>query len=154
MTWDVKLRPGITFHDGTPLTSEAVLLGFQHQMADPLISLALKPSYLPDDPDTEAYEPAEVIEEVMASNLRGLGGAGFPAGRKWSFIPTETDKPKYLVVNADEEGQPISSSISPIRVPVRSPAEEPLTVVTFVRFRMRNASVATRVTNAADSPGV
>jgi len=50
-------------------------------------------------------QPAEVIEEVMASNLRGLGGAGFPAGRKWSFIPTETDKPKYLVVNADE-GEP------------------------------------------------
>ena len=64
MTWDVKLRPGITFHDGTPLTSEAVLLGFQRQMADPLISLALKPSYLPDDPDTEAYEPAEVIDEL------------------------------------------------------------------------------------------
>jgi NADH-quinone oxidoreductase subunit F len=49
--------------------------------------------------------PAEVIEEVSSANLRGLGGAGFPAGRKWSFVPTETTKPKFLVVNADE-GEP------------------------------------------------
>ena len=49
--------------------------------------------------------PKQVIDEVLAANLRGLGGAGFPAGRKWSFIPADTDKPKYLVVNADE-GEP------------------------------------------------
>jgi len=46
--------------------------------------------------------PDEVIAEVTASNLRGLGGAGFPTGRKWSFIPKESEKPKYLIVNADE----------------------------------------------------
>ncbi|MFQ5652205.1 MAG: NADH-quinone oxidoreductase subunit NuoF [bacterium] len=46
--------------------------------------------------------PGEVIDEVTRSNLRGLGGAGFPAGRKWSFIPADSPKPKYLVVNADE----------------------------------------------------
>ena len=49
--------------------------------------------------------PEEVIEEVSKPNLRGLGGAGFPAGRKWSFVPRETERPKYLVVNADE-GEP------------------------------------------------
>ena len=49
--------------------------------------------------------PAEVIDEVTRAKLRGLGGAGFPAGRKWSFVPKETAKPKYLVVNADE-GEP------------------------------------------------
>ena len=49
--------------------------------------------------------PAAVIDEVTRAKLRGLGGAGFPAGRKWSFIPKETTKPKYLVVNADE-GEP------------------------------------------------
>ncbi len=49
--------------------------------------------------------PAEVIDEVTRAKLRGLGGAGFPAGRKWSFVPKETTKPKYLVVNADE-GEP------------------------------------------------
>jgi NADH-quinone oxidoreductase subunit F len=47
----------------------------------------------------------EVIEEVLQANLRGLGGAGFPAGRKWSFVPKNSSKPVYLVVNADE-GEP------------------------------------------------
>ena len=46
--------------------------------------------------------PDEVTSEVVRSNLRGLGGAGFPTGRKWQFIPGDTDKPKYLAVNADE----------------------------------------------------
>jgi len=45
--------------------------------------------------------PADVTEEVVKSGVRGRGGAGFPAGRKWKFVP-ETDKPKYLCVNADE----------------------------------------------------
>jgi NADH-quinone oxidoreductase subunit F len=49
--------------------------------------------------------PGDVIETVKKSNLRGLGGAGFSVGMKWSFVPKETAKPKYLVVNADE-GEP------------------------------------------------
>ena len=48
------------------------------------------------------WTPEQVIEEVSNANLRGLGGAGFPAGRKWSFIPKDSPKPKYLVINADE----------------------------------------------------
>jgi NADH-quinone oxidoreductase subunit F len=47
-------------------------------------------------------KPAEIIEEVKISNLRGRGGAGFPAGMKWSFVPRNSPKPKYIVVNADE----------------------------------------------------
>ncbi|MGD8568888.1 MAG: NADH-quinone oxidoreductase subunit NuoF [Gammaproteobacteria bacterium] len=48
--------------------------------------------------------PDEVIEEVKSANLRGRGGAGFPAGIKWSSIPQGGDAPhpKYLVINADE----------------------------------------------------
>ncbi|MDX2138919.1 MAG: NADH-quinone oxidoreductase subunit NuoF [Chloroflexota bacterium] len=46
-------------------------------------------------------KPADVIEEVKASNLRGRGGAGFPTGVKWSFIP-QSEPVKYVVVNADE----------------------------------------------------
>ena len=48
--------------------------------------------------------PAEVMEEVKKSDLRGRGGAGFPTGQKWSFVPMGDDAPhpKYLVVNADE----------------------------------------------------
>ncbi len=47
-------------------------------------------------------KPEEIIEEVKQSNLRGRGGAGFPAGVKWGFVPKETDKPKYVIANADE----------------------------------------------------
>ena len=43
-----------------------------------------------------------IIEAVKASGLRGRGGAGFPTGLKWGFIPQDNPKPKYLVVNADE----------------------------------------------------
>jgi NADH-quinone oxidoreductase subunit F len=46
--------------------------------------------------------PARLIDEVKASGLRGRGGAGFPTGMKWSFVPRESPKPKYLVCNADE----------------------------------------------------
>lgn len=49
-----------------------------------------------------AMKPEDVIEEVRRANLRGRGGAGFPAGLKWSFVPRTSPKPKYLVVNADE----------------------------------------------------
>ena len=50
--------------------------------------------------------PEAIIEEVKTSGLRGRGGAGFPTGLKWSFMPKETDgRPSYLVVNADE-GEP------------------------------------------------
>ncbi len=52
-----------------------------------------------------AMTPAQVIDEVTRANLRGLGGAGFPTGKKWSFIPKNSSKPVYLVVNADE-GEP------------------------------------------------
>ncbi|MCL3820221.1 NADH-quinone oxidoreductase subunit NuoF [Aeromicrobium wangtongii] len=47
-------------------------------------------------------QPAEIVDMVKDSGLRGRGGAGFPTGMKWSFIPQDNPKPKYLVVNADE----------------------------------------------------
>jgi NADH-quinone oxidoreductase subunit F len=43
-----------------------------------------------------------VVEETKASGLRGRGGAGFPTGMKWSFMPKPSEKPHYLIVNADE----------------------------------------------------
>src|SRR3954453_9651513 len=46
--------------------------------------------------------PADVIEEVKKSALRGRGGAGFPTGMKWSFVPKDSPKNKYVVCNADE----------------------------------------------------
>ena len=47
-------------------------------------------------------QPDDIIAAVKDSGLRGRGGAGFPPGMKWSFIPKDNPKPKYLVVNADE----------------------------------------------------
>jgi NADH-quinone oxidoreductase subunit F len=46
--------------------------------------------------------PADVVTTVKDSGLRGRGGAGFPTGLKWSFLPKPDGKPRYLVVNADE----------------------------------------------------
>jgi NADH-quinone oxidoreductase subunit F len=53
-------------------------------------------------PRALAMTPDALIEELLASNLRGRGGAGFPMGRKASLIDRKSGKPKYLVVNADE----------------------------------------------------
>jgi NADH-quinone oxidoreductase subunit F len=47
-------------------------------------------------------KPADVIEQVKQAGVRGRGGAGFPAGMKWSFVPKNIDKPRYLVCNGDE----------------------------------------------------
>ncbi len=49
-----------------------------------------------------AMDPPALIEAVKDSGLRGRGGAGFPTGMKWGFIPQDNPRPKYLVVNADE----------------------------------------------------
>ncbi len=46
--------------------------------------------------------PAAIIDMVKASGLRGRGGAGFPTGMKWQFVPKDSPKPKYLCCNADE----------------------------------------------------
>ncbi len=49
-----------------------------------------------------SIEPAQLVEMVKASGLRGRGGAGFPTGVKWGFLPKDRTKPRYLCVNADE----------------------------------------------------
>jgi NADH-quinone oxidoreductase subunit F len=46
--------------------------------------------------------PEQIIDETKKSNLRGRGGAGFPAGMKWFFVPKDNPKPKYIIANADE----------------------------------------------------
>ncbi len=48
------------------------------------------------------FAPEAMVDEVKKSGLRGRGGAGFPAGVKWGFLPRTRDKPRYLCVNADE----------------------------------------------------
>ena len=51
---------------------------------------------------TLAMSPEDVIAEVKSSGLRGRGGAGFPTGQKWSFVPQDTGKPVFVVCNFDE----------------------------------------------------
>ena len=81
-------------------------------------SLLLRNIELPDSHTLKVYRSAggyralekvlagmsaeQVIEEVKNSGLRGRGGAGFPTGMKWSFVPKDSPKPKYLICNADE----------------------------------------------------
>src|SRR5216683_6873001 len=50
----------------------------------------------------DSMSPDDVINEVKKSQLRGRGGAGFPTGLKWSFVPKDSPKQKYIVCNADE----------------------------------------------------
>src|SRR5713226_5149069 len=50
----------------------------------------------------DSMSPDDVINEVKKSQLRGRGGAGFPTGMKWSFVPKDSPKAKYVVCNADE----------------------------------------------------
>jgi NADH-quinone oxidoreductase subunit F len=57
--------------------------------------------------------PASIIGEVKKSNLRGRGGAGFPTGMKWSFVPKDSPKPKYVLCNADES-EPGTSKDRPL----------------------------------------
>jgi NADH-quinone oxidoreductase subunit F len=52
-----------------------------------------------------AMDPGQIIDEVKKANLRGRGGAGFPAGVKWGFLPKDLSRPRVLVINADE-GEP------------------------------------------------
>jgi len=55
-----------------------------------------------DTKDLIAKGSDYIVDEIKKSELRGRGGAGFPAGLKWSFMPKDSGKPHYLVVNADE----------------------------------------------------
>ena len=57
--------------------------------------------------------PDQIIDEMKKSSLRGRGGAGFPTGMKWSFVPKKNDKPKYVFSNGDES-EPGTSKDRPL----------------------------------------
>jgi NADH-quinone oxidoreductase subunit F len=105
------------FHAGRkpqPVAAPSGALHERHPAEVPVISQLFG---VPDSRKIEVYlahegyqglekalqmQPEQVIEEVKKSNLRGRGGAGFPAGMKWAFVPKDTSKPKYILANADE----------------------------------------------------
>jgi NADH-quinone oxidoreductase subunit F len=82
--------------------NETVFIQHHHEEARPLeYYLARMGGYAAMKKAFSMSQDA-IIDEVKKSNLRGRGGAGFPTGVKWGFIPKQSSKPKYLVCNADE----------------------------------------------------
>ncbi|MEK7949963.1 NADH-quinone oxidoreductase subunit NuoF [Luteolibacter soli] len=69
---------------------------------DPSIDCYLRDGGYEDLKKALGMEPKAITEEVKKSGLRGRGGAGFPTGLKWTFIPPNNTKPVYLICNADE----------------------------------------------------
>jgi len=69
---------------------------------DPSIACAMRDGAYEDLRKALAMKPLDITEEVKKSGLRGRGGAGFPTGMKWTFIPPNNTKPVYLICNGDE----------------------------------------------------
>jgi NADH-quinone oxidoreductase subunit F len=69
---------------------------------DPSIECYLRDGGYEDLKKAMGMEPKAITEEVKKSGLRGRGGAGFPTGLKWTFIPPNNTKPVYLICNCDE----------------------------------------------------
>ena len=80
-----------------------VLLGYVDDPDQPKIDTAISHgAYRSWEKALKEMKSDGVIAELKRSGLRGRGGAGFPAGAKWGFIPKDSPKPKYLICNADE----------------------------------------------------
>ena len=88
-----------------PLETRVVLKGFEENKSWTLDVFEKKLGGYEGARKAVKMDPDAIINDVKGSGLRGLGGAGFPAGMKWSFIPKNSGKPVYLVCNADE-GEP------------------------------------------------
>jgi len=81
-----------------PVLLEAVGVPDGHTIA----AYKVRGGYAPLEATLAGKQPADVIEMVKGSGLRGRGGAGFPTGLKWTFLPKDHPGPIYLCVNADE----------------------------------------------------
>ncbi|MFH0766340.1 MAG: NADH-quinone oxidoreductase subunit NuoF [Calditrichota bacterium] len=103
-----KLRAGEEIVNDTPLTPTAELdnpalsANFQVTESFSLKTAESRGGYQALRKALHKMTPPQILEEVKASGLRGQGGAGFPTGMKWSFVPKDLPGPRYLCVNGDE----------------------------------------------------
>ncbi|GLU49231.1 NADH-quinone oxidoreductase subunit NuoF [Nocardiopsis ansamitocini] len=87
-------------------------------------------------------EPDAIVDLVKASGLRGRGGAGFPTGMKWGFLPKDNPNPRYLVVNADES-EPGTCKDMPLLLANPHALVEGIAIASYA-IKSRNAFVYVR----------
>ena len=96
---EITYKPGKEPH---PKETRRIFKNIDREGYDPSIKCFIKDGGYKTLKKVLKMEPADVINEVKKSGLRGRGGAGFPTGVKWTFIPKGNTKPVYLVCNCDE----------------------------------------------------
>lgn len=95
-------RAGQLFNEPHPAETKVLSRRFGLENSFSIDTYLATEGYQAFEKALKEMTPESIIEEMKASSLRGRGGAGFPTGMKWSFIPRVGDKPRYVVVNADE----------------------------------------------------
>jgi NADH:ubiquinone oxidoreductase subunit F (NADH-binding)/(2Fe-2S) ferredoxin len=100
----VKVKPAVDEELGPPQAKEVRVVLRNCGEIDPenIEDYIAEDGYMALGKVLGEMSPEQVIEEVLASGLRGRGGAGFPAGKKWQLARNVQDFPKYLICNADE----------------------------------------------------
>src|ERR1700689_1930986 len=93
--------PKKLYNEPSPLETRVVSKNFGLESSESLDTYLAHDGFVAFKKAKEMTREA-IIEEVKASALRGRGGAGFPTGLKWSFVPPTSPKPRVIVVNADE----------------------------------------------------
>ncbi len=88
--------------DAHPAEVRVITRRFHLPKSTTLTDYLAHDGYKAADKALKDMQPEEIIEEVKKSNLRGRGGAGFPTGMKWFFVPRDSEKPKYIIANCDE----------------------------------------------------
>ncbi|MBR5879440.1 MAG: NADH-quinone oxidoreductase subunit F, partial [Akkermansia sp.] len=96
---EIIYKPGKEPH---PRETRRIFRNIDRKGYDPSIKCFIKDGGYETLKKAMEMEPAAVTEEVKKSGLRGRGGAGFPTGVKWTFIPKGNTKPLYVVCNCDE----------------------------------------------------
>jgi len=84
------------------MTNKILFKYIDHPDQDKIATYIENGGYLALRKALKEFKPEELVELIKKSGLRGRGGAGFPTGLKWSFLPKNMNKPIYLIINADE----------------------------------------------------